>query len=241
MDLLPLQEAAWNYREVVKQLCLLEDHLFHPRKRCDDCIGKHFLTAEALSEEALTLNQDSVSPEAEELQQMLPEALRYLLTSYNKITGGDEHDFASMQAVAILELAQQVRAIRKELARFYAHMRVAATNQPCSMRVAREFLAGRLSMGLAKGDARGTESLRGWKGRFPARSKGDLQGALLQAAHYAKKTGETMFGYAGNSFGSAIWRVSAKSSEYLDPINNTGVKVFSVTPDLELSWHDITR
>ena len=50
-----LLEAPYNIRECCKQLLLLEDHLFNPRKRCPDCIHKHRLTAEALADEARTL------------------------------------------------------------------------------------------------------------------------------------------------------------------------------------------
>ena len=54
--LLPVSSPKHNMREVCKQLVLLEDHLNHPRKRCPDCIRKHFLTVEALLEEALGLD-----------------------------------------------------------------------------------------------------------------------------------------------------------------------------------------
>jgi hypothetical protein len=51
----PLMDPGYNLREVAKQLVLLEDHLFQEAKRCPDCIRKHFLTVEALLEEAVTL------------------------------------------------------------------------------------------------------------------------------------------------------------------------------------------
>jgi 2'-5' RNA ligase len=54
--LLPVMDPVYNLREIVKQLLLLEDHLFHPRKRCPDCVKKHTLMAEALAEEAVTLD-----------------------------------------------------------------------------------------------------------------------------------------------------------------------------------------
>lgn len=55
-DLLPIMHPLFNLREVCKQCALLEDHLFNPRKRCPDCIRKHFLTIEALFEEAVSLD-----------------------------------------------------------------------------------------------------------------------------------------------------------------------------------------
>jgi hypothetical protein len=53
--LLPLFCTLFNLREAAKQLLLLEDHLSQPERRCDDCIRKHFLKAEALLEEGATL------------------------------------------------------------------------------------------------------------------------------------------------------------------------------------------
>ena len=58
--LLPLQDPAFNLREVAKHLILLEDHLLHVNRRCPDCIWKHILTAEAFADEADTL--DGVNP-----------------------------------------------------------------------------------------------------------------------------------------------------------------------------------
>ena len=48
----------YNLREICKQIVLLEDHLNQPRKRCPDCIRKHFLTIEALFEEAVSLDKE---------------------------------------------------------------------------------------------------------------------------------------------------------------------------------------
>ena len=55
---LPLMSPLYNMREVCKQIVLLEDHLNHPEKRCSDCISKHFLTIEALIEEAVSLDAE---------------------------------------------------------------------------------------------------------------------------------------------------------------------------------------
>lgn len=51
---LALTDTQFNMREICKQLLLLEDHLFHREKQCPDCVVKHLLTVEALSDEALT-------------------------------------------------------------------------------------------------------------------------------------------------------------------------------------------
>lgn len=46
---------AQNMREIIKQLIMLEDHMFQSCKRCPDCIRKHFLSIEGLAEECGTL------------------------------------------------------------------------------------------------------------------------------------------------------------------------------------------
>jgi len=54
----PVLDPRYNMREVVKQLILLEDHLSHEGKRCDDCIRKHMLFIEGLIDEAITLDKE---------------------------------------------------------------------------------------------------------------------------------------------------------------------------------------
>lgn len=62
--LLPVMRPAQNMRDIIKQMVLLEDHLFQPQKRCVDCIRKHFLTVEALAEECATLcKPEAILPE----------------------------------------------------------------------------------------------------------------------------------------------------------------------------------
>jgi uncharacterized protein YxeA len=56
--ILPVLDPLFNLREICKQIILLEDHLSHKGKRCYDCISKHFLYLEGLSEEAITLDVD---------------------------------------------------------------------------------------------------------------------------------------------------------------------------------------
>jgi len=59
--LLPIMNPLFNLREACKHLTLLEDHLNQPRKRCADCIRKHFLTLEALFEEGVSLDDGKPS------------------------------------------------------------------------------------------------------------------------------------------------------------------------------------
>ena len=103
----------------------------------------------------------------------------------------------------------------------------------------RSLAAGKMKIGPGRIDQRATESLR--KVKLKARSRGDLNGALMQAGYYAQKQKQPMFVYMGNSFGSGIWRASYKPGEYLNPINNTGKKILQVTPDLTVLVHDVER
>jgi hypothetical protein len=56
--LYPVLDPRFNMREVSKQCLLLEDHLNNDRKRCFDCIRKHFLIVDGLLEEAISLEKD---------------------------------------------------------------------------------------------------------------------------------------------------------------------------------------
>jgi hypothetical protein len=51
----PVSEPDYNMKEIIKQSILLEEHLAEKRKRCKDCILKHFLHCQGLVEEAVML------------------------------------------------------------------------------------------------------------------------------------------------------------------------------------------
>ncbi len=104
--LLPVLDPCFNMREICKQCILLEDHLFQREKRCDDCIKKHFLTLEALSEESITLDKEN-KYKFSALE--LPEKLRFMQKEFLK--HGDCE-----------KIAQELRQIRKPLmAKYYEH------------------------------------------------------------------------------------------------------------------------
>lgn len=100
--LLPVLEPLFNMREMCKQSILLEDHLFQTSKRCEDCICKHFLTIEALAEEALTLDKDKKHID---YLQDLPDRVRAIQNDYVNLK--DKNDVHS--------IAQKLRQIRKEM------------------------------------------------------------------------------------------------------------------------------
>lgn len=98
--LLPVLEPMFNMREISKQSILLEDHLFQKDKRCEDCICKHFLTIEALAEEAVTLDKDN---KYTEYLEQLPSRVREIQKKYLE----NKNNASSV--------AQDLRAIRKEI------------------------------------------------------------------------------------------------------------------------------
>lgn len=120
MDL-TIHEPLFNYREIAKQLCLVEDHLFHRAKFCMDCIRKHLLSVEAYAEEAVTLDAEFQYLEAGgklgELAQLW----------VSKLEGGTDPS----------EIAQEVRSVRKHLVAFVYDPQ---TNAERSKRVASVFL-----------------------------------------------------------------------------------------------------
>ena len=103
----------------------------------------------------------------------------------------------------------------------------------------RRYGHSRMGLGPGEVDAKGSASLPQVK--LAARNRGDLHSAIVSAGYYAKKRGKTMYVYPGNSYGVGVWRVSSDPSEYLDPINNTGSRVASISPDLTMMWHEIDR
>ena len=52
----PVMDPKYNMRQIVKQSILLEEHINNERKRCIDCITKHFLHIIGLAEEAISLD-----------------------------------------------------------------------------------------------------------------------------------------------------------------------------------------
>lgn len=53
----PIFEPQHNMKAIGKELALLEDHLFQPTRRCNDCIRKHLVRAEAFGEEGISLDR----------------------------------------------------------------------------------------------------------------------------------------------------------------------------------------
>lgn len=101
-DLLPVMDPMYNMREMSKQIILLEDHLFQSEKRCHDCICKHFLTIEALAEEAITLDKDHKYPELE----TIPTKVRAITKKYVANKKDPEQN---------IRTGQELRELRKSI------------------------------------------------------------------------------------------------------------------------------
>ncbi len=101
--LLPVNDAMHNVREIIKQMLLLEDHLFQTEKQCRMCITKHILTIEALAEEAVTLDERGAVG-----QEMLTVAsrMRELQIEFNA---------AASSGPEMAHIAQSVREMRRQL------------------------------------------------------------------------------------------------------------------------------
>ena len=88
-------------------MALLEDHLNSPRKRCPDCIRKHFLTIEALFEEAVSLDKKYKYVELLEGKADLMRDLQGCWLDLKETTHSN---------ISYLVIAQILRKIRKEFA-----------------------------------------------------------------------------------------------------------------------------
>lgn len=99
--LLPVMDPQFNLREICKQCILLEDHLSHDEKRCFDCCVKHFLTIEALAEEAITL--DTTKTNCPTKVQQLPSRVRNLQSKWHQDPNKNSH-----------VVSQELRKIRKD-------------------------------------------------------------------------------------------------------------------------------
>jgi hypothetical protein len=114
----------FNMREVCKQTALLEDHLNNERKRCMDCIRKHFLTIEALLEEAVSLDNKA------KWADLLDGKVELVRECQTRWIDGEEP----------CDIAQDLRAIRKELTPKCFDLREMTQESRLASRVASRFL-----------------------------------------------------------------------------------------------------
>lgn len=111
-NLFPIMDPRFNLREAAKNMILLEDHLFHQGKRCQDCILKHCLTIEGFLEEGITLDK------TREYSGILNDSLK----SFREIFRDLAHKIKkrTLQDEDCCQFAQRIRVIRKPLCQQFA-------------------------------------------------------------------------------------------------------------------------
>ena len=110
--LYPIMDPRFNLREAAKNMILLEDHLFHLGKRCQDCILKHCLTIEGFLEEGVTLD---VKGKYTDILLKSNDDFRQIFTDLaKKIKKG------SLSNDDCVNFAQQIRQIRKPICQQFA-------------------------------------------------------------------------------------------------------------------------
>ena len=111
-NLFPIMDPRFNLREAAKNMILLEDHLFHQGKRCQDCILKHCLTIEGFLEEGVTLDKKR------EYSDILLKSLDSFRNVFRELA--DKVKKHNLQDEDCCQFAQRIRVIRKPLCQKFA-------------------------------------------------------------------------------------------------------------------------
>jgi len=99
-------DPEFNIKEAVKNIILLEDHLFHDDRRCADCVRKHCLTIDAYLDEAFSLDkQGKYTNLLEETSAEMKPICESILQCCN---GG-------LEGKKCVALGQRLRVVRKKL------------------------------------------------------------------------------------------------------------------------------
>lgn len=110
----PISNPRYNMQQIVKQSILLEEHLSNRRKRCRDCITKHFNHIIGLCEEAVMLNTDKPEdycPHLKESVCLYNDLFKDWLNFYKQ---NKEHDEKCMT-----KICDRLRSQRKKLITCY--------------------------------------------------------------------------------------------------------------------------
>lgn len=103
-----VSDPVYNMKEIIKQSILLEEHLVQPKKRCRDCISKHFIHINRLHEEALWLANSNCNK-----YPFLVETTGFYSEQFDEWLNSYDHEDTLMQ------IAGKLRDIRKKLASKY--------------------------------------------------------------------------------------------------------------------------
>lgn len=106
----PVSDPKYNMQQIVKQSILLEEHLANKKKRCRDCITKHFLHIIGLAEEAQMLATNKIGnyPLINECVELYNRLFKEWLDRYDK-----DSDYCS------LNCCDDLRIMRKKLIAVY--------------------------------------------------------------------------------------------------------------------------
>lgn len=104
----PVSDPEYNMKEIIKQSILLEQHLADKRKRCKDCILKHFLHCQGLAEEAVML----AGPKISTYPMMEESAAFYIKTSQTWLRATEDE-------TTMLTIEGELREWRKRLMTVY--------------------------------------------------------------------------------------------------------------------------
>ena len=110
--LFPIMDPRFNLRETAKNMVLLEDHLFHSGKGCNDCIKKHAIICEALLEEATTLDKNG---EYKEIITSSTDGFRKIFIDLSEKINSE-----TLGEDECRQIAQEIRKVRKPLCQKYA-------------------------------------------------------------------------------------------------------------------------
>lgn len=111
-NLYPILDPRFNLREAAKNMILLEDHLFHYGKRCQDCILKHCLTIEGFLEEGITLDKHR------KYTKILDQSQSEFRMIFQKLSLKIKNKNLSDEECC--QIAQEIRKIRKPLCQQFA-------------------------------------------------------------------------------------------------------------------------
>jgi hypothetical protein len=99
----PLMDCRFNIRQCLHDFILLEDHLNHPKLRCDDCIIKHLSKCSALMNEAISLKHN------EKYIKLIHKLEDFILKmQYEYVIGTNP-----------LKISQMIRHVRKKFLKYF--------------------------------------------------------------------------------------------------------------------------
>jgi hypothetical protein len=106
-ELYPILNPEFNMRESIKNMILLEDHLFHIKKICADCIVKHFLLVLGFLEEGVSLDR------GQQYTDVFYNTLRAVELSFSKIVTAINNK--QLTPTLCNTVGQEIRQIRKPM------------------------------------------------------------------------------------------------------------------------------